>query len=59
MLTLWLLSFPTMGCFYIFVYWVGWIDVSLGIWGWIGFTITVSDIYKYGEYVLMFRLQYR
>lgn len=42
MLTLWLLSFPTMGCFYAFVYWVGWIDVSLGLWGWVGFAITVS-----------------
>lgn len=42
MLTLWILSFPTMGCFYAFVYWVGWIDVGLGIWGWIGYAITVS-----------------
>lgn len=42
MITLWLLSFPTMGCFYAFVLWVGWIDVSLGIWGWIGYAITVS-----------------
>lgn len=42
MITLWLLSFPTMGCFYAFVSWVGWIDVSLGIWGWIGYAITVS-----------------
>lgn len=31
-----------MGCFYAFVSWVGWIDVSLGIWGWIGYAITVS-----------------
>jgi hypothetical protein len=42
MITLWLLSFPTMGCFYVFVLWVGWIDVSLGVWGWIGYAITVS-----------------
>jgi hypothetical protein len=42
MITLWVLSFPTMGCFYAFVYWVGWIDVGLGIWGWIGYAITVS-----------------
>jgi solute carrier family 41 len=41
MITLWILSFPTMGCFYLFVLWVGWIDVSLGIWGWIGYAITV------------------
>jgi solute carrier family 41 len=42
MITLWLLSFPTMGCFYIFVLWIGWIDVSLGVWGWIGYAMTVS-----------------
>jgi hypothetical protein len=42
MITLWVLSFPTMGCFYAFVYWVGWIDVGLGIWGWVGYAITVS-----------------
>lgn len=39
--TLFILSYPIMGCFYGFVSWVGWIDVSLGMWGWVGFTITV------------------
>ena len=41
MITLFVLSYPVMGCFYVFVKWVGWIDVSLGIWGWIGYSIAV------------------
>jgi hypothetical protein len=44
MITLWILSFPTMGCFYAFVLWIGWIDVSLGVWGWVGYALTVCHI---------------
>lgn len=43
MITLFVLSYPVMGCFYAFVSSVGWIDVSLGIWGWLGFSVTVSS----------------
>lgn len=41
-ITLYLIAFPCEALFLGFVNWAGWIDLSLGLAGWITFGITVS-----------------
>ena len=42
MLTLFILAFPLQACFLAFVHWAGWIDLSLGLAGWVAYGLTVS-----------------